>query len=540
MTMIPRNVARNRLGTGALQQMQQTPGLVFVPPPVGGWNARDAWAVMPETDAPLLDNFVIDGGALKVRPGHENWSDDLTGSSFTPTLHVYASGSTTKLIAIGGDTWDVTSSGAPTTISTTGMLNAISTMAFGTLVLAGDGTGVYTYDGSSLSAASIAGATAADLRYPLLFKSRMFFYEINTLSFWYNGTLQAVDGTYTEFDLSQVATRGGELSAIMRISLQDQGAGSDDVFAALTSEGELIVYQGSDPGDASNWSLIGVYFISEPVNATGSSITRTRTATVGNNVFLATRAGYTSIAAAITNPLDINTATISAKILRELQSLFSDPPSDAVFKAEYDPRHNWLWFVATRAGTSDEVHVYDLNNGAWYRFYTIFSIKDLRYYNGDMYVIRESAATTFDVRVFSDAYYDDNGTAITCEWMTAPTFAGSPLVEKRFTGVELEASSDGALTSIEITTAGNFEPPDRATLTTENPGTPGSWSLYDYDATEWADNRPIGRLYKKGCDVMGRSAMARVSLSVRNRPDLRIHGLRWQFEPAAPGAAASY
>lgn len=538
MTTAVRNrpLYRQRVAQGALAQRGNQPGMAWMPAPVGGWNARDAWSVLPPTDAPLLDNFILDGGALRVRPGVKKFSDSFIGNA--PTLHVFDAGGSSKLIVTGADLWDITS-GTKSMIATTEISFATSTMAFNNLVITGPERRVYIYDGTTFAVSTVTGVDQDDLIFPLLFKSRLFFIEKDTLSFWYNGTLSAVNGAYSKFDLSNVAQRGGVLMGIFRLSQSDQGSGADDLLAALTSQGELIVYQGSDPGDATNWALVGIYNVSPPVRAYPATPHNFCAATtIGSNIFVICEGGYVNLLGAMTAPLDSATAYISDTIRPEVRKLVAEA-APVVRLVEYDPAHNWLWFAMPRAGVVDEMHVYDIDHGVWYRFYTAFSPRSMQYYNGHMYLLRLVDGLTYEARRFEDTAYDDNGVAITCEWITAPTYGDNPFAEKRFSAIELEASSDGALSEVTITAAPNFEPPQRGTLSTENPGTPGSWSLYKWDATEWAENRPVGYLYRHGTDIIGRSAMARVSMAVRNRPDLRIHGLRWLYEPAAPGSAAS-
>jgi hypothetical protein len=45
----------------------------------------------------------------------------------------------------------------------------------------------------------------------------------------------------------------------------DAGDGPDDAIVFMTSEGEAIVYRGTDPSTASDWVLIGVYFVGKPL-----------------------------------------------------------------------------------------------------------------------------------------------------------------------------------------------------------------------------------------------------------------------------------
>jgi hypothetical protein len=85
-----------------------------------------------------------------------------------------------------------------------------------------------------------------------------------TGDFFYGAT-NAVQGAFTKFDLSQVSTTGGNILMIETIS-RDGGDGPDDFAAFILDTGEVIIYNGSDPGTAANWVLVGRYFIPPPIN----------------------------------------------------------------------------------------------------------------------------------------------------------------------------------------------------------------------------------------------------------------------------------
>lgn len=88
--------------------------------------------------------------------------------------------------------------------------------------------------------------------------------EEGTMSAWYLG-VDAIAGTATEFSVDGVFHHGGSLLFGATWSL-DSGSGLDDVLLLVTTEGEVAVYQGTDPSSASTWSLVGVYQIGRPLH----------------------------------------------------------------------------------------------------------------------------------------------------------------------------------------------------------------------------------------------------------------------------------
>lgn len=70
-----------------------------LPAPIGGWNARDALATMPITDAIVLDNFFPDTNEVRLRKGFETHVTTGIGSTDVETLAEFNAGTTRKLLA---------------------------------------------------------------------------------------------------------------------------------------------------------------------------------------------------------------------------------------------------------------------------------------------------------------------------------------------------------------------------------------------------------------------------------------------------------
>ena len=73
-----------------------------------------------------------------------------------------------------------------------------------------------------------------------------------------------ITGEATLFDFGALWVRGGYLNQIITWTIDD-GNGADDHLAAISSEGEVAIYQGIDPSDAEKWALQGVYYAGAPV-----------------------------------------------------------------------------------------------------------------------------------------------------------------------------------------------------------------------------------------------------------------------------------
>ncbi|MFC3231268.1 hypothetical protein ACFOGJ_28730 [Marinibaculum pumilum] len=242
---------------------------VSVPAPVGGWNARDALADMPATDAVILDNWFPGTDRVTLRRGSAAHVTGLPGPVESLLDYVAADGTGELWAVADGGIYDARAAAAGPLATVSGLSNSrfqsvqIQT-AGGKYLLAVNGADApRLYDGSSWSTASFTGPTVADLVWCNLHQRRLWFGARDSLTAWYLG-VNAIGGTATAFPLGGIASLGGYVMAMGTWS-RDGGAGSDDVALFLTSEGEAIVYQGTDPSDAATWALVGVFRIGKPI-----------------------------------------------------------------------------------------------------------------------------------------------------------------------------------------------------------------------------------------------------------------------------------
>lgn len=250
--------------------------------PVGGWNARDPLANMPATDAVFLDNWFPRAGDVVQRRGREEFADiPADNYGVDPhnirTLMSYSSpAGSLKLFACAEDgIYDVTAGGQQLSVGSAATHNAWEwtniTTSGGSFLWCCNGVDKSrVYNGATwteldgFSSPALTGITSTDIVNVSLFKSRLVFCEKDSLSFWYL-PVNSIAGAAVEFPLGAVFRRGGYLMATSAWTL-DGGNGPEDYFAAITSEGELAIYAGTDPSSTSAWGLVGVYLIGRPLS----------------------------------------------------------------------------------------------------------------------------------------------------------------------------------------------------------------------------------------------------------------------------------
>lgn len=402
------------------------------PPPVGGWNVKDALADMREDQAVVLDNWFPGEGKVSVRPGYTSYSTGLEGN--VETLAEFINGTNRKLLGFANNKiWNCSATGAASDITNSmtitnnrwqwACMDGKMALVNGTdapLQIASDGVTVSTLTVSG------SGLTVTNLIDVNVFKGRSYFIENNSQSFWYS-SVNTLGGTLTEFDLSRVGQFGGKLLAMGTWTL-DGGAGSDDYAAFFMTSGETLVYQGSDP---STFSLMGVYRIGAPISVRG-------VVKLGGDLTVITKDGYISLMGALKQARLSDRGILSDQInpaVTDVAKLYSD---NFGWQAIHYPRGNMVIFnVPISTNTTYQQHVFNSNTGAPCRFRGI-NARCWGLYNDRAYFGGSGVVYQFDEG------YDDNGANIDCDAQPAWNYLGSRARQKHVTGLQVVLISDGS------------------------------------------------------------------------------------------------
>jgi hypothetical protein len=132
----------------------------------------------------------------------------------------------------------------------------------------------------------------SSLNYVWAYQQRLFFIEKGTMNAWYLSVDQ-VGGELTKLPLAGVFPLGGDLLFGASWSL-DSGAsgGLSEQCIFVTTEGEVAVFQGTNPGSADEWSKVGVYRIGRPLG-------KKAWIRDGGDLVIATSIGYVRLTQAI-------------------------------------------------------------------------------------------------------------------------------------------------------------------------------------------------------------------------------------------------
>lgn len=251
-----------------LAQARGTGASTFTQPaPIGGWNTRDDAGNMPPQDAELLVNWIPEANFLRQRRGCQfQATAEVVTEPVTAIIEFKSESKSVPLYA--------------TQSSLVAYLSGVQTQ-LGISFQSGDWIGInfnnsmglfngfdgpLQYDGAStVSSLSISGPSDIKrLCDAHVHRGRIYYVERDVCGFWY-GEADTLGGALTFFPLSRVARQGGSLLTIKSWTV-DGGEGPDDYAIFIMDTGEVIVYQGNDPGRSAAWGLVGRYTIAKPIS----------------------------------------------------------------------------------------------------------------------------------------------------------------------------------------------------------------------------------------------------------------------------------
>ena len=407
---------------------------ITLPSPIMGLNKRDSLAAMPPMFAVEMDNFIPLDNKVELRPGYSTYYEFADKGNKVWSLIPYRLPSYNHLFATyDGKLYDITSTASVTEmgVSLTNnycqyvqyknylyIMNGLDTPLAFYVDSNGDGhIGTWGFSGTGLNAARIiAGAVS---------KEFLWFIEKGTLKAWYSDTAGNISGTLNAFDLSQISKAGGELVAIANWTI-DGGTGIDDFTAFITSEGEVLVYAGANPNDASNWELKGSYKISKPIGYRC-------TMPYQGDIVIICQDGYFPMGKALAQANAGDSLVAFSDNIRGLVIERTSMNKD---------RQGWQPILYTKKGygifnvpvsEQFEQHVINVNTGAWCRFTNIRAMCWVNF-DDNIYFGSDDGIYQFDNG------YSDNGVEIEGTVEQAFNDMGEPYL-KRFSLINPRTAS---------------------------------------------------------------------------------------------------
>jgi hypothetical protein len=414
-----------------------------LPAPIGGWNARDALANMDPMDAVILQNFYPTPSNVVLRGGSTPYATGMTGQ--IGTLLNYNSGSTEKFFAIDSSygIFDISSGGAVGSAVVSGLSNNyweytnITTPGGGYMLLCNGVDSIRRFDGTTwltitgTGTGAITGVTTSTIDNIILFQNRIWMVQKNTLVAWYLGT-SSVAGAASTWDLTGIARRGGYIVDVGVWTI-DAGYGVNDNLVFITSNGEVIVYQGTDPSSASTFALIGVWQL-------GSPIGHRCMIKYGGDILILNYDGLLPLAEALQSsrldPRVALTNKIQGAITNALQS-YSTGPTSLYWQIFYYPLQNAIILNVPISASGQQQYVMNTITKSWCNF-TNWQANVFELYQDQAYFGANGMVFTA-----WDGTYADSGVSTLALGLQAFNYFGERGTIKYFTRMRPNISTNG-------------------------------------------------------------------------------------------------
>jgi len=491
--------------------------------PVGGWNVRDPIANMDPLDAVIMDNWFPGTGSVEVRKG---WADHVTGiGDQVETLMPYneIDGTQTLFAIAGGAIYDVTTPGAVGAAAVSGLSNSrwqhvnfTNTSAISYLCAFNGVDAPRYYNGTTwititaVSAPAITGVTATTLDSPWIFKRRMWMVKADSLSAWYL-PVDAVGGAATEFSLYGLFKKGGYLVAGATWTV-DGGEGLDDYIVFITSEGEVAVYRGTNPG--SDFTVQGVWDLADPIG-------KKCFLKYGGDLLIINKMGVYPLARALQSAKTDRESAITNKIEGEVTKSAALYKDNFGWQLIHDEENNALMLnVPVSEGSSQVQYCMNTITGAWCRFTGIESncwdrLGGDVYFGGDGFV-----------GLYGEAL-NDNGENIVADVQPAYSYFGDRGSLKKFQMVRPIISSNGSPTLLAAMNVDYSLDIPSAPLNF-TPSAAGVWDTGLWDAALWGGDLSVLRDWQT-VNAIGTSGALRLMCAV-NGLEVRFEATDYLYE----------
>jgi hypothetical protein len=469
-----------------------------LPAPVGGWNARDSLADMSPADAVILENWFPSTSEVLLRFGFTQFATGLPGQVETVMSYNGAMNEQLKAIA-SGSVYDITAGGAVGAAEVTGLSNPrweylnFATPGGNYLYMVNGLDAAYLYDGTTWTNPTINNVSSADLSNINLHKGRVWFIEKNSLKAWFLDA-GAISGDATLFDMSSVAQLGGYLVAMATWTI-DAGYGVDDLAVFLTTEGEVLIYRGTDPEVASDWALVGIFRIGAPIG-------KRCWMKFAGDLLIISNDGVYPLSGALQSSRTNPRVAITDKIQQAVSESIVAYGQNFGWQLVNFPRQTQLWLnVPVAEGGRQEQYAMNTITKAWCKYtgwnancWTIF--QDRPYFGGDGFV-----GLAWNTN-------SDSGNNIAADALPAFNYFGTRGQLKRWTMARPILRSNGT-PSVQINMNVDFDTGDNTAPLNFTPTNYASWDNALWDIDVWGSGLGIIKNWQ-GVNGLGYCAAPRM------------------------------
>ena len=398
----------------------------------------------------------------------------------------------------------------------------------GTYVITVTGSTTFTYTMASTPAANatvvgsytvigITGINSNKFVNVNLFKNRLYFTEKDSLNCWYLD-VDAIGGPATPLYFGGIARNAGYLQAMGTWTL-DAGQGADDYAVFVTSMGEVIVYNGTDPDIADKWALKGVWQL-------GQTFNRRCFFKWSGDLLLLTQDGLVPLASALQSSRLDPRVNLTDKIYYAVSQAATQYFANFGWQINYFASENML-ILSIPTNDGMEQYVMHTITKSWARFTNIQAYCWEVSGDNDMHFGGNGVVGTFYTS------FADNGNNITGAVQQAYSYFDSPGQLKRFTLVRPILQSSGGVPAVLCGISTDFQPVDNLGAVSFNPATQSEaiWDVAKWDKNVWSGGLITTKVWQ---GVTGIGYTGSVNLTVQSR-GIELHWASTDYVMEAGG-----
>jgi hypothetical protein len=356
--------------------------------PLGGWDAISPLSSMDPKYAVKLENWVPRTGWMELRQGYEAWCQGLSAAPVESLMAYRPANAGEQLFAVSnGLVYDVSAAGTPL-LQPVGpfgnsrwqYMNFTPPQGANYLAMVNGGDGYYLYAGGVWSQPTVTGVSPTTFINVGMHKQRLWFVEKTSTRAWYLG-VGAIQGAANVIDFGPLWNKGGHLVATGTWTI-DGGFGPDDYFCAISSRGQLAMYKGTDPSNASAWDLVGTFDFPPPIG--------TRCfCRVGSDLWLISLEGVIPVSQGLPfDPAAVRSVAITTRIQNAMLKAAASYQDNFGWEMLTYPAESLAFLnVPTQANVQQQQFVTNMMTGAWFNItgwnFNTFVIFNDKLYAGD-------------------------------------------------------------------------------------------------------------------------------------------------------------
>lgn len=379
----------------------------------------------------------------------------------------------------------------------------------GTYVITVTGTTTFTYTMASAPAANasvvgsytvigITGVDSSKFANVNLFKNRLYFTEKNSLNAWYL-PVDSIGGAASPLPFGGIARNSGYLQAMGTWTI-DAGQGVDDYAVFVTSMGEVIVYNGTDPDNADTWALKGVWQL-------GQTFTRRCFFKWAGDLLLLTQDGLVPLASALQSSRLDPRVNLTDKIYYAVSQAATQFYALPGWQINYFASENML-ILSIPTGDSMEQYVMHTITKSWARFTGVEAY---------CWEVSGDSDMHFGGNGFVGKFYDttsDAGNNIVATAQQAYSYFDSPGQLKRFTLVRPILQTDNGLPTVLCGISVDFDTTPLTNQIAFNPAINniGIWDTGRWDEVNWGAGLTTTKIWQ-GVTGLGFSGSVNINVA---------------------------